>query len=277
MLLSSVAESFNREIPHPELAHLNYRRFQPHPLLAPWVQCYWSACLFSPPATDIVEKMYPDGGVSITFNLQNPSRHWLSAKQSLHTMVVTDAMDSFGVRFHPAGAQWLLQTPLSDINQQHYLLSDFSLIGVDELAEDLTNASSLRHRVLLVDQWLIECWQKLQPTINLAQSIVRQWPIGEVYNDGDFASWCRLQRINRRTAERAFNYYLGISPGQFKILQQVRIARESIKHNPFLPLSEIALTAGYYDQAHFTRQFRKVTGQTPGVYQQRQQNKFPTQ
>jgi AraC family transcriptional regulator len=32
------------------------------------------------------------------------------------------------------------------------------------------------------------------------------------------------------------------------------------------PLGRIALRAGFYDQAHFTRHFRRHTGQTPGVY-----------
>jgi AraC family transcriptional regulator len=32
------------------------------------------------------------------------------------------------------------------------------------------------------------------------------------------------------------------------------------------PLGRIALQAGFYDQAHFTRHFRRHTGQTPGAY-----------
>jgi AraC family transcriptional regulator len=31
------------------------------------------------------------------------------------------------------------------------------------------------------------------------------------------------------------------------------------------PLSEVALGAGFYDQSHMTRVFRRVTGRTPGA------------
>jgi len=31
-------------------------------------------------------------------------------------------------------------------------------------------------------------------------------------------------------------------------------------------LSEIALAAGFYDQSHMTRVFRRVTGRTPGAH-----------
>jgi AraC family transcriptional regulator len=37
------------------------------------------------------------------------------------------------------------------------------------------------------------------------------------------------------------------------------------------PLSAIALEAGFYDQAHFCRIFRAVTGRTPGSYRRRSQ------
>ncbi len=35
---------------------------------------------------------------------------------------------------------------------------------------------------------------------------------------------------------------------------------------PDVPLSEVALAAGFYDQSHMTRVFRRVTGRTPGAH-----------
>jgi AraC-like DNA-binding protein len=36
--------------------------------------------------------------------------------------------------------------------------------------------------------------------------------------------------------------------------------------NSDLPLSSIALDFGFYDQSHFTRIFRQLTGTTPGMF-----------
>jgi AraC-like DNA-binding protein len=32
------------------------------------------------------------------------------------------------------------------------------------------------------------------------------------------------------------------------------------------PLSDVALAAGFYDQSHMTRVFRRMTGRTPGAH-----------
>jgi AraC family transcriptional regulator len=45
----------------------------------------------------------------------------------------------------------------------------------------------------------------------------------------------------------------------------VRAAAESLA-NSDLPLSAIALDFGFYDQSHFTRIFRQLTGATPAVF-----------
>jgi len=36
--------------------------------------------------------------------------------------------------------------------------------------------------------------------------------------------------------------------------------------NSDLPLSAVALDLGFYDQSHFTRVFRQITGATPGMF-----------
>jgi AraC family transcriptional regulator len=61
---------------------------------------------------------------------------------------------------------------------------------------------------------------------------------------------------------RMFRVHLSASPGEY--LRRVRIewaTREVILGD--LPLKEIALKAGYSDQSHFSREFRRVHGESP--------------
>lgn len=66
---------------------------------------------------------------------------------------------------------------------------------------------------------------------------------------------------------RVFRDRYGLSPGEY--LRHVRVdwAKTQMCHTD-APLNQIALQAGFADQSHFTRTFKRHTGQTPGQYRQ---------
>ncbi|WP_246794218.1 helix-turn-helix transcriptional regulator [Burkholderia perseverans] len=63
---------------------------------------------------------------------------------------------------------------------------------------------------------------------------------------------------------RAFERHLGMSPHAYQRQARVRSAIALIRLGR--PLSEVAATAGFADQAHLTRSFRRMMGVTPGVF-----------
>ena len=66
-----------------------------------------------------------------------------------------------------------------------------------------------------------------------------------------------------RTLQRLFRRYVGVSPKW--VLKRLRIhdAVEQLAIGPDRPWTELALQLGYYDHAHFIRDFRSVTGRSP--------------
>jgi len=66
-----------------------------------------------------------------------------------------------------------------------------------------------------------------------------------------------LSRVFRKTYHTTLGEYLnGL---------RVEFAFEQLK-NPEVDLSELALAAGFADQSHFTRVFKRITGNTPGAF-----------
>lgn len=64
---------------------------------------------------------------------------------------------------------------------------------------------------------------------------------------------------------RAFTARTGTSPARYlRVVRTERLA--GWLRSSDLPLSELALDAGFYDQAHMTRAFRAAIGLTPGAY-----------
>ena len=70
-----------------------------------------------------------------------------------------------------------------------------------------------------------------------------------------------------RQIERLFARGLGFPP---KVVGRVLRFQGSLRRlmaDPGVPLGDVAADAGYYDQAHFIRDFRAVAGRTPAQYE----------
>lgn len=64
---------------------------------------------------------------------------------------------------------------------------------------------------------------------------------------------------------RAFRRHYGTTVGE--MLRDLRVAYAKQRLASRAPLAQIALDAGFADQSHFTRTFRKATGMTPSAFQ----------
>ena len=65
-----------------------------------------------------------------------------------------------------------------------------------------------------------------------------------------------------------FKQTIGLSPMQFVMSYRVEQARKRLAERD-TPLIDIALACGFSDQAHFSRQFKQVEGETPSRYRAR--------
>ena len=64
---------------------------------------------------------------------------------------------------------------------------------------------------------------------------------------------------------RAFRTSTGLPPHQWLLRQRVKAAKQLLGVHD-LPLSEIAISAGFANQSHFTRVFSSVVGVSPGAW-----------
>lgn len=63
---------------------------------------------------------------------------------------------------------------------------------------------------------------------------------------------------------RAFRQDVGTTPHQF--LLSLRVQRAALALRSATPLADAAVDAGFCDQSHFTKTFRKLLGLTPALY-----------
>jgi AraC family transcriptional regulator len=64
---------------------------------------------------------------------------------------------------------------------------------------------------------------------------------------------------------RAFRAAYGTTPGEYLRRLRIEWAERTLAHSD-RPLAAIAAEAGFSDQSHFTREFRRHTGLTPARF-----------
>ena len=74
----------------------------------------------------------------------------------------------------------------------------------------------------------------------------------------------RLVHAHPTHLVRAFSSAFGIAPHQYLMSRRVDLARRLLLDGQ--PLGGVATAAGFYDQSHLTRHFKRVVGVTPGRY-----------
>jgi AraC-like DNA-binding protein len=73
----------------------------------------------------------------------------------------------------------------------------------------------------------------------------------------------RASGLSRFELSRQFRASLGTSPYRYSLMRRLESVRGRLGEGPTI---DLALEAGFADQAHFTRLFKSAFGVTPGRY-----------
>ncbi|SRR6266545_2592756 len=165
-------------------------------------------------------------------------------------------------RFRVGGAAQFFAEPL------HELLG--ATIALDELVPHadlertcsrVLEATADADRVAALESLLIARLRPL-PADAVVSAAVRA--IGDARGAIRIRELARRLGISQDPLEKRFRRAVGASPKQLARLLRLRNAIDA--YRPGVSLSRLALEAGFFDQSHFNREFRALTGEAPGRF-----------
>lgn len=163
------------------------------------------------------------------------------------------------VVFKPAGASHFFRQPLHELFRESVSLDNFMLRSEFLfLEEQLAEAATDGRRVTVVENFLTSRLRYTQPDnlvlaalalIHKAKGNIR---IGELIDQ---------LNTSQSPLEKRFRQAVGTSPKKFASI--VRLKHVLLQYNPSTSLTDLGYEAGFYDQAHFIKEFKTFTGDTP--------------
>jgi AraC-like DNA-binding protein len=161
--------------------------------------------------------------------------------------------------FHEGGASAFTDAPLHELFGATLGLDALAPAAEVEAAADrIASARDHEERVRHFEEFLIARQRRERPDALVAAAVraIRTDPAG--VRIGPLAAALGLSRDR---LEKRFRRAVGASPKQLASILRMRRAVEA--YRPGVSLTHVSAHAGYYDQSHFNRAFRSVTGQAP--------------
>lgn len=245
-------------------------RCMPDPFLHPYIAYYWEL-----KSNDELLYEYPyhivaDGSVDIIFNCRQTEESFLSitSTQSFDIQL-NGTIHYIGIRFLPACVHYFFDLNLEDLTGQTLHSGDFFGNTLHEVEEKLLEVETLQQRISIIEQDLLQRMMKRNYELD-KRFLHSLHPIfhsaGNAFIQKEVAAF-----ISPRQLRRLFERYIGLNPKTFARIIRFQQTLSAMQRTPRKWWGRVFFDYGYYDQAHFIREFKTFYGDTPKSLQ------FPTE
>jgi transcriptional regulator GlxA family with amidase domain len=165
--------------------------------------------------------------------------------------------------FREGSAAQFLGQPLHELHAQTRALDDLMPhAAIDTVQSRIAEAADHAQRVAIFEEFLLARRQPrtpdpvMDPVMAEAVSILRR-----THGSVRIGALGRYLGLSRDPLEKRFRRAVGASPKQYASILRLRYVVAALQSGA--SLTRASIDAGYFDQAHFNRHFRSVTGDAP--------------
>ncbi|HKE93251.1 MAG TPA: helix-turn-helix domain-containing protein [Povalibacter sp.] len=169
-----------------------------------------------------------------------------------------------GVKFRPGGFHPFFRKPIATLADTSLPLADVFGDASGDLEETVLAQEDDAAMIDAVSCFLLERRPIADPRVDEVSHIV-----ASIVHDRSITSVDHLvQRhaLDKRALQRLFAKYVGVSPKWVINRYRLHDALERLAQGVPVDWASVALDLGYFDQAHFIRDFRRLVGRTPLEY-----------
>lgn len=251
-----------------------YQQYDAPVELQPFIKCFWS---LDAPASAIAEKqrIVPDGCMEMVFHFGDLYEQFLEDGSSIIQprcfvfgqittpleISPTGVTGIIAARFHPDGFLPFSAYPIQQMENKAVALTTFFKEAAIQLEKNVLGALTNEERIRVISEFLVSRLASAEVRDRITQlSVEALLQSNGQLNIHELAGQLK---INRRQLERKFSSTIGLSPKQLSKTIRLQNTLRMMSQQQFTSLTSLAYENGYYDQAHFIKDFKEFTGLSP--------------
>jgi len=236
---------------------VSYQELSPDIALAEFVYCYWRLRTQTPLLEPYVYGVVTDGCIDVFFDWTQPESCFLMGFQDRFAeFELGQEFDFFGIRLLPTAVPRLFGCSAADLTNRVLPLAEVNADLAAFLIASVNPETEEPAFVMALDSYLkdLKPVDSLDPRILMAlRAVLLQGGNLKIAADLDVP-------VSPRQLRRLFHRYVGATPKAFsKVIRFQNALRTEAagERGAYFDL-------GYFDQAHFIKEFRRHGGKTPG-------------
>lgn len=239
-----------------------YIEVWPHTNLQHSIYCYWQLKTEAPLTDAFYYRVVADGCIDIFFELNNPQDNFVMGFCKKFTeFQLENTFNYVGIRFFPTMFPQLFKINAAELSNRFEHLSAVAPSTSGFIQNHLNNTQSIEQIKNILDNYFLNLVEKttFNNDVRLHRAIeiiLTNFGVVDVEKDLDTG-------ISARQLRRLFEYYVGDTAKTFsKVVRFQNILRAKPSQQS-LQQNKLFFDAGYYDQAHFIKEFKNLYGVTP--------------
>lgn len=227
------------------------------------------------------EKILPDGAIELIVDLDSwpkkifadetgtnsfrtVKKAWISGERTRYIVIGTDNVHMIGIRFKPGGAYPFFGFPISELSEW---VTELDLIWgrlIYDIRDQLLEIDSPEGKIQRFEAFLLEQVQRsLEPNRAITYAIHQLQHSPQFLAIRDLASQIGITQKHLITQ---FEKIVGLRPKSFARVVKFHKVLKLLEETKEIEWTSIAYECGYYDQAHFIKEFHTFSGINPSTY-----------
>ena len=251
----------------------------PAPPLSNFVELLWLYHGYQQPHEK--ERLLPTGTTEIVIDLredenriydrENHNRYEtfpnaiVCGPHSEHFVIDTAGQASvIGIHFKPGGAFPFLREPLDELHNTHVPLESLWGSRANELRDRLLEAKTPEEKFAILEECLMA--QAVRP---LVRHPAVAYALNELHNVPTARTITDLTQeigLSARRFIQLFSAEVGLTPKLFCRVRRFQEVLRIIQKQTEVDWADVAISCGYFDQAHFIHDFKAFSGINPSAY-----------